>query len=66
MNGALKRQAGHDRRMKALAEAVRGYEAEFGVIADEDIRSAERYCRSRAIRVAPGRPRRAKPARRAE
>lgn len=67
VNDALKRQAEHDRRMKALTEAVRGYEAEFGVITDEDIRSAERYYRSRTIRVAPGgRPRRAKAGRRAE
>lgn len=51
VNGALQRQAEHDRRMKALDEAVRAYEAERGVITEEDTHEAERYYRGRSVRV---------------
>lgn len=64
VNDALRRQAEHDRRLKALDEAIRAYEAEHGVITDEDIREAERYYRARTIRIRP-RPRRGRPAARA-
>lgn len=53
VNDALARQAEHDRRLKALDEAIRAYEAEHGVITEEDIREAERYFRARTIRVRP-------------
>lgn len=53
VNDALARQAEHDRRLKAMGEAIRAYEHEFGVITDEDIREAERYFRSRTTRVRP-------------
>lgn len=56
VNEALKRQAEHDRRMSALAQLVREYEAEHGVITDEEIRETTRRMRDRAIRVRP-RPR---------
>lgn len=54
VNEALRRQAEHDRRLKALDAAIRTYEAENGVITDEDIRDAERYYRARTVRVRPG------------
>lgn len=57
VNDALSRQAEHDRRLKALAEFIRGYEAEHGVITEEEMREAERSAQARAIRVRP-RPRR--------
>lgn len=53
VNDALKRQAEHDRRMKALDDFFREYEAEHGVITDEEIREATRHFRARAIRVRP-------------
>lgn len=58
VSDALVRQAEHDDRMKAMAEAIRRYEAEFGAITAEDIRVATRSARARAIRVRPlaGRP----------
>ena len=66
VNGALKRQAEHDRRMKALDDFFRWYEAKHGVITDEEIREARRYFRARAIRVGPadGQARRTKTRRR--
>jgi Arc/MetJ-type ribon-helix-helix transcriptional regulator len=53
VNDALRRQADNDRRMKALDEAIRAYEAEFGKITEEEIREATRSSRARAIRVKP-------------
>lgn len=63
VNEALKRQAEHDRRMKALAAFIREYEAEHGVITDEEMREARRHFRARAIVVRPdaARPRRRTP-----
>lgn len=59
VNDALARQAEHDRRMKAMSDAIRAYEAEHGVITADDIRDAERYFRPRTIRVTPrARPKR--------
>lgn len=54
VNDALARQAEHDRRMKALDEFVRAYEAERGVITDEEVREARRHFRGRAVAVRPG------------
>jgi hypothetical protein len=54
VNDALARQAEHDRRLKALDEFIREYEAEHGVITEQDIRDAERYYASRTITVRPG------------
>jgi hypothetical protein len=57
VNDALKRQAEHERRLKALGEAISEYEAEHGVITEEEIREATRTTRARAIRVGPRRVR---------
>lgn len=62
VNDALKRQAEHDRRMKALDEFFHEYEAGHGVITDQEIREATRSTRDRAIRVRPRRARQAKAA----
>ena len=51
VNEALHRQAEHDRRMGALDEFLAAYEAEHGVISDEEIRDASRRARSRALVV---------------
>lgn len=49
VNAALHRQADHDRRMQALDQFLRAYEAEHGVITDEEIGAASRRGRSRAL-----------------
>ncbi len=60
VNEALRRQAEHDRRLKALGEFIREYEAEHGVITDEEVRDARRYYRTRTVMVRPqATPRRA-------
>lgn len=51
VNSALGRQADHDRRMRALDDFLAAYEAEYGEIADEELREAERRTRSRAVVV---------------
>lgn len=53
VNDALARQAEHDRRMTALGQFIRGFEAEHGVISDEEIRAARRHFRARGITVRP-------------
>jgi hypothetical protein len=54
VNEALHRQADHDRRMQALDQFLRVYEAEHGVITEEEIGSASRRVRSRALVVRGG------------
>ncbi len=51
VNGALRRQADHDRRMKALDEFLDGYEAAHGEITEQEIEAATRRARSRAVVV---------------
>lgn len=51
VNGALRRQADHDRRMKALDEFLDGYEAAHGKITEQEIEAATRRARSRAVVV---------------
>lgn len=51
VNGALRRQADHDRRMKALDEFLDRYEAEHGVITEQQIEAATRRARARAVVV---------------
>src|SRR5947208_2258693 len=51
VNGALRRQADHDRRMKALDEFLDGYEAEHGAITEQEMEAATRRARSRAVVV---------------
>lgn len=56
VNEALKRQAEHDRRIKALGQFIRDYEAEHGAITDDEMRAARRHFRARAVAVRPGAP----------
>lgn len=51
VNEALRRQADHDRRMKALDEFLKAYEAEAGEITDDEIQAATRRARGRAVVV---------------
>ena len=51
VNDALRLKADHDRRMRALDEFIAAYEAEHGVISDEEIRQAKRRARARAVVV---------------
>ncbi|WP_405055890.1 hypothetical protein OG474_24480 [Kribbella sp. NBC_01505] len=51
VNNALHRQLAHERRLQALDRFIAEYEAENGVITDEDIAEAERSVRAGAIVV---------------
>jgi len=51
VNGALRRQADHDRRMKALDGFLDSYEAEHGEITEQEIEAATRRARARAVVV---------------
>ncbi len=51
VNGALRRQADHDRRMKALDEFLDAYEAEHGEITEREMEAAARRARARAVVV---------------
>jgi hypothetical protein len=51
VNEALHRQAEHERRMQALDTFISAYEAEHGVITEEEIGAASRRARSRALVV---------------
>jgi Arc/MetJ-type ribon-helix-helix transcriptional regulator len=51
VNEALRRQAERDRRMGALDEFLRVYEAEHGRITDDEIRAATRSASARATVV---------------
>lgn len=53
VNDALRRQAEHDQRLKALGEFIREYEAEHGVITDQEMRDARRYFSTRTTAVRP-------------
>jgi len=58
VNEALRRQADHDRRLRALDDYLAAYEAEHGEITDVEIAAATRRARARAVVVrgepAPG------------
>lgn len=66
VNEALARQTDHERRMKALDEFIRAYEAEHGEISAAEIRDARRRARARAVVIRPpaGEQRRSSPRRR--
>src|SRR5262245_22038478 len=49
VNTALAERAVRDRRLRALGEAIADYEAEFGVITDEELAAQERADRASAI-----------------
>ena len=51
VNDALRRQVEHDRRMTALDEFIAEYEAEHGEITLEEIETASRRARARALVV---------------
>lgn len=53
VNEALRRQAEHDRRLKALSEFISEYEAEHGVITEQEVRDARRYFSTRTTAVRP-------------
>lgn len=52
---ALKQQLEKYRRLRAMDEFFRWYEAEHGVITEEDMEEAYREAQRRAIHVRPGR-----------
>ena len=54
VNGALRRQVDHERRMGALDDFLAAYESEHGEITDEDIRQASRRARGRSVVVRGG------------
>jgi hypothetical protein len=58
VNGGLRRQADHDRRMRALDDFLDAYEAEHGEISEDEMRDATRRTRGRAvvIRTPPPQP----------
>jgi len=67
VNDALRRQADHERRMRALDNFLADYESEHGPISEEEMESAARHTRARAVVVRGGpanqprsRPRRTK------
>lgn len=51
VNSALRRQAEHDRRMRALDEFLEAYESEHGEITEQEMQEAARRARSRAVVV---------------
>lgn len=51
INEALRRQVEHDRRLRALDELISAYEAEHGVITEDEMRQAQRRARERAVVV---------------
>lgn len=56
VNDALRRQAHHDRRMRAIDEFLDAYETEHGEITEEEMQAATRRARGRAVvvRTSPG------------
>ncbi len=56
VNDALRRQVAHQVRLRALQEFVTAYEAEQGVITDEEMTAAVRRARSSAVVVRGGEP----------
>lgn len=65
VNDALRRQVEHDDRMAAFADFLADYEAEHGVITDEEMASAARRARARSVVVAGPARQPKRPARRA-
>lgn len=54
VNDALRLKAEHDKRLAALDEFLRAYEAEHGEITDQEVADAARRARSRAVVVRAG------------
>lgn len=55
VNGALQQQVARDRRLRALADAVTAYEAQFGEITADEIEAVRAADRERAVVVRPRR-----------
>lgn len=53
VNEALRRQAEHERRLRALDAFIADYEAEHGAFTDAEIAETTRRMRARAITVRP-------------
>lgn len=51
VNDALQRHVAHERRQHALERFIAAYEAEHGVISDDEATSAVRRARARAVVV---------------
>jgi len=51
VNDALRLKVDHDRRLLALHEVIRLYESDHGEITSEEMRSAVRRARARAVAV---------------
>lgn len=49
VSDALRRQADHDSRVRALDEFIADYESEHGEISEEEMASARRRAASRAV-----------------
>jgi len=63
VNDALRRQAEHDQRLRALDAFLETYEAKHGVVTNEEIREATHAARERAL-VVRGKAGRRSPGRR--
>lgn len=64
VNLALAERAGKERRLRALADAVASYEAEFGIMTPEELAAQARADRASARVVRGPRSSRSKPRRR--
>ena len=51
VDSALRRQADHDRRIRAIDQFLEEYEAENGTITDDEIEDATRRTRGRSVVV---------------
>jgi metal-responsive CopG/Arc/MetJ family transcriptional regulator len=49
VNDAMRKKLDHEGRLRALAAAIADYEAEFGLITEEDMVHAERELKRRTI-----------------
>ena len=54
VNDALRLKIEHDRRLRGIDDFIAAYEAEYGVITDEEMDTAYRAARARAIVVRGG------------
>ena len=54
VNDALRLKVDHDRRLQALDNFIKAYEAEYGEITDEEMEAAYRSAKARAIVVRGG------------
>jgi hypothetical protein len=54
VNDALRLKIEHDRRLRGIDDYIAAYEAEHGVITDEEMDAAHRAARARAVVVRGG------------